>query len=335
MNDLNILKEVGLKEVARKTHIEPEFLQHFIDRDYAKLSRVNVAGYIKILQREYSLDLTEWFNEYKEYQKANQIDENERTTVNPKFEGYTADGSTQRISGSSLGWLLWVFIVIGFIIASYFFDAHKYIEQIPNMFEDKNRSATYSDSSVVVEVKKSMNIVEENTSIPLHGKNTDKNLSVLVSLEPQIQLQKILNEQDDTKEELDQNTTQATDNDVNSDKETSIDNKDTKDSDKSSAVGTFVGRSDSAIIVPKTNVWIGTIDLKTGKKVSTTTSKEYKMNLKNDYLIACGNGNIVVKINGESKKFDPAKAARFLVKNGEIRFLTYDEFVSLNGGKSW
>ena len=51
MNELENLRQIGLKEVARKTHIEPEYLNYIIDKNYEKLTRFNAKGYIKILQR--------------------------------------------------------------------------------------------------------------------------------------------------------------------------------------------------------------------------------------------------------------------------------------------
>ncbi|MDL0089616.1 phosphatidylglycerophosphate synthase [Campylobacter gastrosuis] len=325
MNDLNILKDVGLKEVARKTHIQPEFLQYIIDKDYEKLVRVNVAGYIKILQREYSLDLSEWLEQYNQFCKEHKTSEAAKASVSPKFEVYTPNGHHARLSGNSLGWLLWLIIIVGFIIASYFFDAHKYIEQIPNIFEDKNRSATYSDASVVKEVSKNISIFDENST------QNDKNLSFVISLEPTKQLQNILNKDENLAE---QNTTQIT---IKTDEVNATTTQETPEikADEAPKIGTFVAKGSTALIVPKGKVWLGVIDLKNGKKTSLTTQKEYELNLSNEMLIACGNGNIVLKINGEDKSFDPGRAARFLVKDGEIRFLNYDEFLSLNGGKSW
>ena len=64
MNELENLKEIGIKEISRKTHIEPTFLQYIFDKNFEKLSRLNIRGYAKILQREYDVDLSELLAEY-------------------------------------------------------------------------------------------------------------------------------------------------------------------------------------------------------------------------------------------------------------------------------
>ena len=51
MNELENLKEIGLKEISRKTHIEPTFLQYIFDKNFEKLSRLNIRGYAKLLQK--------------------------------------------------------------------------------------------------------------------------------------------------------------------------------------------------------------------------------------------------------------------------------------------
>ncbi len=43
MNELENLKEIGIKEISRKTHIEPTFLQYIFDKNFEKLSRLKEA----------------------------------------------------------------------------------------------------------------------------------------------------------------------------------------------------------------------------------------------------------------------------------------------------
>ena len=59
------------------------------------------------------------------------------------------------------------------------------------------------------------------------------------------------------------------------------------------------------------------------------------INLDKRQLVVCGNGNIELKIGDKVTKYNPSRPARFLVENGEMKFLTYDEFVEMNKGKSW
>ena len=47
MNDISLIKELGLNEVSRRTHIEAEHLGYIADKNFEKLVRLNVKGFIK------------------------------------------------------------------------------------------------------------------------------------------------------------------------------------------------------------------------------------------------------------------------------------------------
>ena len=60
MDDFSVLEEIGLKEVSNKTHIEVKYLEYIINSKFDKLNRSTTVGFVKILSREYKLDLTDW-----------------------------------------------------------------------------------------------------------------------------------------------------------------------------------------------------------------------------------------------------------------------------------
>ena len=96
MNELENLKEIGIKEISRKTHIEPTFLQYIFDKNFEKLSRLNMRGYAKILQREYGVDLSELLAEYDAFMQENTPDDSHKTKVSPKIASYTPDDITNQ-----------------------------------------------------------------------------------------------------------------------------------------------------------------------------------------------------------------------------------------------
>ncbi|MFC2491781.1 MAG: phosphatidylglycerophosphate synthase [Campylobacter curvus] len=328
MNELEILKEIGIKEISRKTHIEPVFLQSIVDKDFAKLVRLNAKGYIKILQREYNIDLGWWLEEYESFLNENKPDESKKTKINPKISSYTSDEIVTQRSGGSLGWLFWVVILALIAFGAYYFDIYKYAQSIPSFFSDENRSAVYSESSIVSEVKK--NIIDTNITITQAGGerlSADKNASqsereVTAPAEqnlsaPQLAAQDV---------KLDQNA--GTQSSALEKLTTSISSKDTNSSE-------FIGSADEALIIPKQKVWIGIINLENGQKISSDSNKNVSINLKQRQLIVCGNGSIELKVGDKVSRFTPSRPARFLVENGEIKSISYDEFIALNKGKSW
>ncbi len=58
-NSLEILKEIGAQRIHKETHISREYVQAIIHENFDDLSSVQFAGFVSILEREYSLDLFE------------------------------------------------------------------------------------------------------------------------------------------------------------------------------------------------------------------------------------------------------------------------------------
>lgn len=65
--DIKILEKIGLQEVCRKTHIEVKQLEYMINNQFDKLNKINTLGFVKILSREYKLDLSDWLEGFYDY----------------------------------------------------------------------------------------------------------------------------------------------------------------------------------------------------------------------------------------------------------------------------
>ena len=310
MSELENLKEIGIKEISRKTHIEPTFLQYIFDKNFEKLSRLNIRGYAKILQREYGVDLSELLAEYDAFMQENTPDDSHKTKVSPKIASYTPDDITnQRQSGGS-GFFFWIIILAIIGGGAYYFDAYKYVQNFIATLNEDNTSVSYSQSSIVNEVKK--NIIDTNVTITQNAPKIEANSSNVKISAPAEQnaSTNVSNlEQNAPKVEAAQPTPKVEEN--------------------------LTKPLNEAIIMPKQKVWIGIINLENGQKVSSDTSKDVSINLDQRQLVVCGNGNIEVKIGDKVTKYNPSRPARFLVENGEMKFVSYDEFVELNKGKSW
>ena len=311
MNELENLKEIGIKEISRKTHIEPTFLQYIFDKNFEKLSRLNMRGYAKILQREYGVDLSELLAEYDAFMQENTPDDSHKTKVSPKIASYTPDDITNQRQGGGSGFFFWIIILAIIAGGAYYFDAYKYVQNFIATLNEDNTSVSYSQSSIVNEVKK--NIIDTNVTITQNTPKIDANASSVKISAP-----------------AEQNVT------VNP---ASVDQNALKPSmaaQPAPKVEQNVTKPlNEAVITPKQRVWIGIINLENGQKTSSDTSKSVNINLDQRQLVVCGNGNIELKIGDKVTKYNPSRPARFLVENGDMKFLTYDEFVEMNKGKSW
>lgn len=311
MNELENLKEIGVKEISRKTHIEPTFLQYIFDKNFEKLSRLNMRGYAKILQREYGVDLSELLAEYDAFIQENTPDDSHKTKVSPKIASYTPDDITNQRQGGGAGFFFW-FIILAIIAGgAYYFDAYKYVQNFIASLNEDNTSVSYSQSSIVNEVKK--NIIDTNVTISQNTPKIDANASSVKISAPAEQNVTV------SPASVDQNALKPS---MAAQPAPKVEQNVTKPLNE-------------AIITPKQRVWIGIINLENGQKTSSDTSKSININLDQRQLVVCGNGNIELKIGDKVTKYNPSRPARFLVENGDMKFLTYDEFVEMNKGKSW
>ena len=311
MNELENLKEIGVKEISRKTHIEPTFLQYIFDKNFEKLSRLNIRGYAKILQREYGVDLSELLAEYDAFMQENTPDDSHKTKVSPKIASYTPDDITNQRQGGGSGFFFWIVILAIIGGGAYYFDAYKYVQNFIATLNEDNTSVSYSQSSIVNEVKK--NIIDTNVTITQNATKIEANSSNVKISAPAEQNVTV------SSASVDQNTVKPS---MAAQPAPKVEQNVTKPLNE-------------AVITPKQRVWIGIINLENGQKTSSDTSKSVNINLDQRQLVVCGNGNIELKIGDKVTKYNPSRPARFLVENGDMKFLTYDEFVEMNKGKSW
>lgn len=311
MNELENLKEIGIKEISRKTHIEPTFLQYIFDKNFEKLSRLNIRGYAKILQREYGVDLSELLAEYDAFMQENTPDDSHKTKVSPKIASYTPDDITNQRQGGGSGFFFWIIILAIIGGGAYYFDAYKYVQNFIATLNEDNTSVSYSQSSIVNEVKK--NIIDTNVTISQNTPKIDANASSVKISAPAEQNVTV------SPASVDQNALKPS---MAAQPAPKVEQNVTKPLNE-------------AVITPKQRVWIGIINLENGQKTSSDTSKSVNINLDQRQLVVCGNGNIELKIGDKVTKYNPSRPARFLVENGDMKFLTYDEFVEMNKGKSW
>ena len=311
MNELENLKEIGIKEISRKTHIEPTFLQYIFDKNFEKLSRLNMRGYAKILQREYGVDLSELLAEYDSFMQENTPDDSHKTKVSPKIASYTPDDITNQRQGGGSGFFFWIIILAIIGGGAYYFDAYKYVQNFIASLIVDNSSVSYSHTSLVNELK--INIFDTNVTISQNTPKIDANASSVKISAPAEQNVTV------SPASVDQNALKPS---MAAQPAPKVEQNVTKPLNE-------------AVITPKQRVWIGIINLENGQKTSSDTSKSININLDQRQLVVCGNGNIELKIGDKVTKYNPSRPARFLVENGDMKFLTYDEFVEMNKGKSW
>jgi len=75
------LKRLGAQKVHETTHISKHNIELILDKSFSELKKIQFMGFISILEREYSIDLSELKAEYEAWH----INKHENTAAQPKL----------------------------------------------------------------------------------------------------------------------------------------------------------------------------------------------------------------------------------------------------------
>ena len=68
MDGFATLKRLDVQEIHKKTHISITEINAFLNKDFAQFNRTKALGFIKILEREYDVDLSDLQEEFESFQ---------------------------------------------------------------------------------------------------------------------------------------------------------------------------------------------------------------------------------------------------------------------------
>ncbi|TKX29737.1 hypothetical protein CQA38_02900 [Campylobacter sp. MIT 12-5580] len=307
---MNNLENLNLKEVSQRTQIEMAFLEALLEKDFKKLSRFNVKGFLKILSREYDLDFTLFLEEYNAFLNESETNEDkvlsQQSGVPPKLDAYSHKSSSFWI------WFLALIIIIalGWFIYQYgWFKFGTSSEQITQN----------SSSSVVQIIDEAQNNVKNTDSkeVSLNESESEQNTS-----ENDTEAKNKENEQ----EKSEQNT--SSNNEISS-----INLQNTAQTQP--IVNENVSQKE-AIFSTSGKVWVGFIDLDSNSKSAVVTENNFSVDLnKNQLLLIGATALTLIDDEGKEQKFPAGTSKRFLVQNGKIKSISLAEFMSHNRGKEW
>ena len=157
-NEIAKLLDFDIKEVERQTKIPLEYLEAIYAKNYDFLKDTNLKAYLRILSREFNIDLDGYLEDFENYCSENSSDDS-KIQVNPRLTGYVA-----KESKSSFGWLVLVLILLGVGVWGF-----KFI---------KDLDFNWSDLKPDFGSKSEVNVSEEN--IAIIKPNTDVIESIVV-----------------------------------------------------------------------------------------------------------------------------------------------------------
>lgn len=294
-NEIAKLLDFDIKEVERQTKIPLEYLEAIYAKNYDFLKDTNLKAYLRILSREFNIDLDGYLEDFENYCAENSSDDS-KIQVNPRLTGYVA-----KESKSSFAWLVLVLILLGVGVWGF-----KFI---------KDLDFNWSDLKPDFGSKSEVNVSEENIAIIKPNADVIENIVVDEVLDQNTSKEEIL--------VVDENATT----------EQNLAEKQIKE--QKEEVQAKQATANVIKIIPVTKVWIGIKNLKDMSKRSLSTSEAYELNATGNRLILTGNGMLDLVNGDNNKSYRTRDALRFHIHDGIIEEIDYAKYVKLNKGKTW
>ncbi len=338
MGSMKKIEDIGLRAVSKQTHIEEKFLRLMIDKKFDQLNKVNTLGFVKILTREYGVDLSSWVKEFESYNEQNK----EVETPANKNAMFTKEVQPSKPINKA-----WFFILVFIVLIGFIFWKIDGISLINNFKYNLNNS---SEIGVIIDENTSK-IDEQNATIinddieqsqDQINNNQDSNKSFIINEDANISNIGSTEENDkkDTSDFSSQNIQVKSDLSNNETNQTQITNtnEESKNNDEklNKSTNTLNELSNQVRIIPSRKIWLGIIDLTSHKKVQKLTQNEIAIDLQKNQLIVTGHGELSLENeNGEIEKLNTKNKQYYLVKNGKMTNIDRTKFMSLNRGRVW
>lgn len=307
--DFEKLKSIGVQKIHEATHIPRVHVQAIFDENFEDMHSVQLAGFISILEREYSLNLSKLKNKSKEYFESKKPVQKSKKSA------------TLLIASKKKRKLTPVYIVLGVVVFVMFAIFNKPSDgEISKIDNSAIKSA--QDSLLVVADEKNASKVDDNTTIsdqkPLESATQQEIMQNPV--EPVAQL---------TKQEAVQDVTPET--------IAKVVQEVTQEANKTAVleVAKEAAHGYPLKIISKNKVWLGYIDLSDYKQNQKTVAGEFVLDSAKNWLLVLGHGFVEIEVGGVVKKFEKAQNIRFSYINSELKEIDAEEFKNLNKGVKW
>ena len=323
MDDIDFFDKMDLKEVAKKTLIDIKDLEYLKNEDFGKLSKAKGIGFIKILEREYKIDLSDKKEKFLEYLKEYDKDTAKEFFIAPPKPPV-------KIFHKIVAWTLFLFIGAGVLYILYLNSGYytsssqaalgenRVIKEAQDISGIEVNETNITEKSTVENIQPESNIMEANTSnvaTTLQENNVtmvDKNYTVANEQEKNITI-KIVQSNTNFLQPQGENLS----SNINFIENNITNNKNT------------------LIIEPKNRIWVGIVDLGTYKKSSYIKDTNITIDKNSSYIVTTGHGHFKVYYRGKMTDFNTVNPVRLLVQDGNVTQIDKKEFIKLNRGKYW
>jgi len=331
MDSVDFFQNIDLKEVSKKTLIDKKDLNYIKNEEFDKLSKTKGLGFIKIIEREYKIDLSAKKDKFMEYLKEHGKESAKEFFIAPPKQPI-------KILPKLIVILLVLLIVAGMVYIVYLNTASLSSSNQANI--EKNQivkeaqvisgidinESNDTNKEVAVSMAKQEDNNSDNSFLSNKQENSEKNISVSA---------------DETiKTAVSSFDTNSTQNEAvskeSSDKDLTVIQKTKPQEDKKlQNDNNITVKNYNLTIIPKSRIWVGVVDLENYKKKSYLKDTNITINKNHNFMIATGHGEFKLLFDDRILDFNTKNPVRFVVKDGNISQISRKEFIKLNRGKYW
>lgn len=303
MKCINELKKIGVEKIAAKTRITQDKVQNILNLNYGAFNKTHARGFRQIIEREFSVDLSEWMEAFDTFHSAPQeiLEQNEQNNNDEKNINIIIE-STKKDKSASILIALLALLVVFFLV---FFAYNNFI---------KNPSQSVESSEIVLD--------------SVDDKGAESNLDSAIGDES---AESMADSAIDALDSAKQNADSADLAKQNIDSVTSANNA--TSANANSATSANIAQ---ITISPNEPLWVGIIDLESRKKQQFSLSAERTISLEGDKIIRTGHSLFSISAPNLNKQFLGGNHAYLLYKvDSGLKEITHAEFLELNGGQEW
>lgn len=290
-----------LKEISQKTHISPVTLQHLFDKEFDTIPKNKFYGFIKIIQREFKVDLQELIDGYEAQTPiSHQINEEEENSF--LEEGSPIKESTPPKKNILLYFIITLIIVALTLIALI----------ISNNLSNNHHTVPMEDTNtqISMESKKEILTPLKTDSSQL---TTDKQPDLKEELSSTEKKEPLTQDDQEKKSEL-----------LNDEEESSSDLLDTTRVTELNDTVILQHSTDEGLkklyVLPNELVWFKVYYLDDGNSQEFFTSNSVELNASKDQYIRFGHGNITIRYGDDMiPAFNKTLQPHFLLKKGILK----------------
>lgn len=325
LDGLEKLKMYSLRDIEQQTHIDIKTIEHIINCNFDELRKSKTKAMIKILEREYGVDLSEWLKVFDEYCNVSPVEEDKHMKVKPTLKKY----DQETMGGGGFKWSLLIVFIVILIMAGV-------IIKFPSVFSDfLNYESSKNSANVIVQ-----DTSDSSSNVALSVDSGEQKQVIKVETPSQathVEEVKVAQEEQNApiEEVKEQEVNEAEENtSLNNSTQDVEENIINQDQEKQGLDTSFVDDNlgyeylsnygtKEVKVIPKKMVWFSFYDMKSKKTKTFTTAKSFTIT--EPVLALTGNSLFELEAAGQKIDFEDKSLRRRFYFDGDSLKIVNEE----------